>query len=94
MNSQSNREELARHREPKATAQWAIDLVASLRYKRYLTVTKSGKIRIDRGAIREAAMVSQLNSEKSHLNPEKNGRGRLGTQKAWRFDQAKNVSKR
>ena len=48
-------EELARHREPKATAQWAIDLLASLRYKRYLTVTKSGKIRIDRGAIREAA---------------------------------------
>jgi hypothetical protein len=48
-------DELARHREPKATAQWAIDLLASLRYKRYLTVTKSGKIRIDRGAIREAA---------------------------------------
>ena len=48
-------DELARHREPKATPQWAIDLLASLRYKRYLTVTKSGKIRIDRGAIREAA---------------------------------------
>jgi len=48
-------EELDRHREPKATAQWAINLLASLRSKRYLKVTKSGKIRIDRGAIREAA---------------------------------------
>ena len=48
-------EELARHREPRATAQWAIDLLASLRFKRYLKVTKSGKIRIDCGAIREAA---------------------------------------
>ena len=48
-------EELDRHREPKATAQWAIDLLASLRFKRYLKVTKSGKIRINRGAIREAA---------------------------------------
>jgi transposase len=48
-------EELARHPRPKATAQWAIDLLASLRFKRYLKVTKSGKIRIDRGAIRESA---------------------------------------
>jgi len=48
-------EELARHPEPKATAQWAIDLLASLRFKRYLNVSKSGKIRIDRGAIRQAA---------------------------------------
>ena len=48
-------EELDRHPRPKATAQWAIDLLASLRFKRYLKVTKSGKIRIDRGAIRESA---------------------------------------
>lgn len=47
-------EELARHRKLKATAQWAIDLLASIRFKRYLKVTKSGNIRIDRGAIREA----------------------------------------
>jgi transposase len=31
------------------------DLLASLRFKRYLKVTKGGLIRIDRGAIREAA---------------------------------------
>ena len=48
-------EELTRHPEPKATARWAIDLLASLRFKRYLNVTKSGIILIDRGAIREAA---------------------------------------
>jgi hypothetical protein len=48
-------EELARHPRPDATAQWAIDLLASLRFKRYLRVTKSHKIWIDRGAIREAA---------------------------------------
>jgi transposase len=48
-------QELARHPKPKATARWAIDLLASLRFKRYLKVTKSGMIRINRGAIREAA---------------------------------------
>ena len=48
-------EELARHPKPKATARWAIDLLASLRFKRYLKVTKGGLIRINRGAIREAA---------------------------------------
>jgi len=48
-------EELASNPEPKATAQWAIELLASLRYKRYVTVSKSGHIRIDRGAVREAA---------------------------------------
>jgi transposase len=48
-------EELARHSKPKATARWAMDLLASLRFKRYLKVTKGGLIRISRGAIREAA---------------------------------------
>ncbi len=48
-------EELDRHPRPDATAQWAIELLASLRFKRYLRVTKSHKIRMDRGAIREAA---------------------------------------
>jgi len=48
-------EELGRHPEPTATAQWAIDLLASLRFKRYVKVSKSGTISIDRGAIRHAA---------------------------------------
>lgn len=46
--------ELARHPNKKATAQWAIELLASQRYKRYLTISKSKKIRIDRGKVREA----------------------------------------
>ena len=46
--------ELQSHRSRKATAQWAIDLLASQRYKRYLTMTKSNHIRIDRKSIREA----------------------------------------
>ena len=46
--------ELDRHPSSKATAQWAIELLASRRYKRYLTITKSNTIRIDRGSIREA----------------------------------------
>jgi hypothetical protein len=47
--------ELERHPKPSATAQWAIDLLASRRFKRYLRITKSKLVRIDRGAIRQAA---------------------------------------
>jgi transposase len=46
--------ELERHPDHNANAQWAIELLASGRYKRYLTTTKKGKIRIDRAAVREA----------------------------------------
>ncbi len=47
-------EELDRHPDKSATAQWAIELLASARFKRYLTITKSNRVRIDRGSIREA----------------------------------------
>jgi transposase len=47
--------ELETHPDNNASAQWAIELLASRRYKRYLKVTKAGKIRIDRGAVRQAA---------------------------------------
>ena len=47
-------DELQRHKDQSATAQWAIDLLASRRFKRYLRVLKSGQVRIDRAAIREA----------------------------------------
>jgi len=47
--------ELDRHQSKKATARWAIELLASRRYKRYLTITKSGKIRIDRNKVKESA---------------------------------------
>jgi transposase len=48
-------QELARHRNMSATAQWAIDLLASPRTKRYLTITSQGQIRLDRKAIQQAA---------------------------------------
>ncbi len=47
-------QELAKHRNRSATAQWAIDLLASPRTKRYLTITKKAQIRLDRKAIRQA----------------------------------------
>ena len=47
--------ELDRHENKSATAQWAIELLASRRFKRYLRITKGKQIRIDRAAIREAA---------------------------------------
>jgi transposase len=47
--------EIGRHKDQSAKAQWAIELLASRRYKRYLRVTKSDQLCIDRTAIREAA---------------------------------------
>ena len=47
--------ELDRHRQQSATAQWAIELLASPRFKRYLRVTKGKLVRIDRAAIQAAA---------------------------------------
>ena len=48
-------QEIARHPENKASAQWAIELLASKRFKRYLTVSKNNCLRIDQIKIREAA---------------------------------------
>jgi len=47
-------EELKDHKIHSATAQWAIELLASGRYKRYVTIDKNNRIRIDRAAIRKA----------------------------------------
>ena len=47
-------EGLERHPAWQANAQWAIELLASSRYKRYLPITKSNNIRIDRKSVREA----------------------------------------
>lgn len=46
---------LESHPDKSATARWAIDLLASQRSRRYLSITKGKKIRIDRAKIREAA---------------------------------------
>lgn len=47
--------ELNRHPNKTASAQWAIDLLASKRFKKYLSVTKANHLRIDRSKIRQAA---------------------------------------
>ena len=47
--------ELASHKDHSADAQWAIDLLASRRFKRYLRTTKGGQLHIDRGAVADAA---------------------------------------
>jgi putative ubiquitin-RnfH superfamily antitoxin RatB of RatAB toxin-antitoxin module len=47
-------DELQRHKDNSSTAQWAIELLASRRFKRYLRILKSGQVRIDRASIREA----------------------------------------
>ena len=47
--------ELESHPDKSATAQWAIELLASRRFKRYLRITKAKQVRIDRTAIRQAA---------------------------------------
>ena len=46
--------QLSRHKNQKATAQWAIDLLASPRTKRYLTVTQRGDVQLDKNAIKQA----------------------------------------
>jgi transposase len=49
-------QELASHPDNDATAQWAIELLASRRFKRYLSITKTNRIRIDRAKIGKAAI--------------------------------------
>ena len=48
-------EELKSHKDKKATNKWAIELLASRRYRRYLTITDRETVKIDRQAIRDAA---------------------------------------
>jgi len=48
--------ELAKHPDQKATARWAIDLLASGRYRRYLKIeAATNRLAINRPAVREAA---------------------------------------
>jgi len=47
--------ELKQHKDKSATRKWAIALLGSRRYKRYLTITEKGTVRIDRKAIKAAA---------------------------------------
>ena len=47
--------ELDRHPDKSASAQWAMELLTSRRFKKYLSVTKTNRLRIDRSKIRQAA---------------------------------------
>jgi hypothetical protein len=47
-------EELKKHKNKSATQKWAIALLASKRYKRYLSIN-DGNVRINRTAVKEAA---------------------------------------
>jgi transposase len=47
--------ELKAHLDRRATARWAIDLLASGRYKRYLMIDRQGQIRLDREAVEQAS---------------------------------------
>jgi transposase len=49
------KDELDSHKDLTATAQWAINLLASRRYKRYLSISKRGNIRLDMAKVNEAA---------------------------------------
>jgi transposase len=48
-------QELKNHPDHHATARWAIDLLASGRYKRYLAIDKQGRVRLYHEAIRQAS---------------------------------------
>jgi len=45
---------LAGHKNKNASAQWAIELLASRRYKRYVKTTSANKIKINRKAVKKA----------------------------------------
>jgi len=47
------KEELGKHPKKEAKAQWAIELLASKRYKRYLSIDEKGILFVDHQAIRE-----------------------------------------
>jgi transposase len=50
-------EKLASHQDKSATAKWAIELMASGRYGRYLEINKHGKIYISSKKVKEAARL-------------------------------------
>ena len=48
-------DELEKHKDKSISQKWVINLLASRRYKRYLSITDKQTIRIDRKAVRQAA---------------------------------------
>lgn len=65
--------ELASHKDHAATARWAVDLLASSRTRRYLRITKDGKIKLDQEAVKKAERldgkwVMQTNDDTISIN--------------------------
>ncbi len=83
-------EELQQHKDKSATRKWAIGLLASRRYKKYLAITDKGTIRIDRAAIRDAAKydgkwVLETNDETISLEDAAHGyRGLMAIERCFR----------
>jgi len=83
-------EELKNHKNRKITNKWAIDLLASRRYKRYLTITEQETVRIDRKAIKDAAKydgkwVLETNDEQISLEDAAHGyRGLMVIERCFR----------
>ena len=82
--------ELKQHKNRQATQKWAINLLNSRRYKRYLTITDKGNICIDREAIKNAARydgkwVLETNDEQLDLKDAANGyRGLMVIERCFR----------
>ncbi|MCK5098962.1 MAG: hypothetical protein KAR45_12720 [Desulfobacteraceae bacterium] len=55
-------QELKKHPDTSASAQWAIELLASRRYKRYLRVTKGNKKKKNSGCRMFSAIFHTLSS--------------------------------
>jgi transposase len=47
-------QEISKHKDTKATAKWAIDLLASKRYKKYLKINNQNKICINRQIVKDS----------------------------------------
>ena len=83
-------EELKSHKDRKADNKWAIELLASRRFKRYLAVTDDNTIKIDRSAVRTAAKydgkwVLETNDEKLSLEDAAHGyRGLMVIERCFR----------
>jgi len=72
------REEMAKHKKNVATAKWAIELRSSKRTGKYLSVTKSGKLRVDMKKVRAAERLDGkwvLQSNDPDLTAEDAARG-------------------
>jgi transposase len=83
-------EELKSHKDRKVTNKWAIDLLASRRYKRYLSISEQETVRIDRKAIKDASKydgkwVLETNDEQISLEDAAHGyRGLMVIERCFR----------